>query len=532
MSQNNENTLSGKRRLAQIVGILRKHHITQGIDPVKFREILEDLGPTFVKIGQIMASRQDMFSARYCNELVKLRDNVAPMDNKTVRQMIEGEYGCKLEDVFEYFDWTPLGSASIAQVHQAVLKNGQIIVVKVQRPHIYEMMERDIALVRQASSLLKLSEILGNVVDIDIVLDEFWETAKEEMDFLNEAQYAHRFKQLNSELKYIGVPHIETAYTTSKVLVMEYIDGYEINDLEGLKEAGYDIKEIATKLAENYIKQIVDDGFFHADPHPGNLRIRDGQIVWIDFGMMGNLSRGDKTLMKDAVLAIGRNDTQKVADVILTLGNHDGHIDYTKFYDDIDSFMNRYVSADLISINLGDLTQELFAIAHKHKIAIPKGVSMLARGLVTIESTVMAIDPHMSVIEIATNHVANHVSQNDPQKELTNFLRLTYSATQSSMEIPSQVSQLMRMLMKGRLKINLELMESSVPMTMINHMVNKLIVGIVAAGLLIASSMLCMTNMTPQVLGIPAIGFIGYLTAVGLGIWLLFTVIKERRQRK
>lgn len=313
---------------------------------------------------------------------------------------------------------------------------------------------------------------------------------------------------------------------------MEYIDGYEINDLEGLKEAGYDIKEIATKLAENYIKQIVDDGFFHADPHPGNLRIRDGQIVWIDFGMMGNLSRGDKTLMKDAVLAIGRNDTQKVADVILTLGNHDGHIDYTKFYDDIDSFMNRYVSADLISINLGDLTQELFAIAHKHKIAIPKGVSMLARGLVTIESTVMAIDPHMSVIEIATNHVANHVSQNDPQKELTNFLRLTYSATQSSMEIPSQVSQLMRMLMKGRLKINLELMESSVPMTMINHMVNKLIVGIVAAGLLIASSMLCMTNMTPQVLGIPAIGFIGYLTAVGLGIWLLFTVIKERRQRK
>lgn len=248
--------------------------------------------------------------------------------------------------------------------------------------------------------------------------------------------------------------------------------------------------------------------------------------------MMGNLSRGDKTLMKDAVLAIGRNDTQKVADVVLTLGNHDGHIDYTKFYDDIDSFMNRYVSADLININLGDLTQELFAIAHKHKIAIPKGVSMLARGLVTIESTVMAIDPHMSVIEIATNHVANHVTQNDPQKELTNFLKLTYSATQSSMEIPSQVSQLMRMMTKGRLKINLELMESSVPMTMINHMVNKLVVGIVAAGLLMASSMLCMTNMTPQFLGIPAIGFIGYLTAVGLGIWLLFTVIKERRQRK
>lgn len=528
-----KNGLSTKRRLAQILTILRKHHLTKGIDPIKLRMILEDLGPTFVKIGQIMASRQDMFSQRYCRELVKLRDNVAPMDMKTVKEVVKNEYGKRLEDVFLHFDQKPLGSASIAQVHKATLKDGRDIVVKVQRPGIYETMERDIHLVRRAVKILKLNDILGSVVDLNIVLDEFWHTAKEEMDFLNEAQFARKFKHLHEHTQYIDVPHIMSEYSTSKVLVMEYIEGYEIDDFQQLTAHGYDLKEIAAKLAENYIKQIVDDGFFHADPHPGNLRIRDGKIVWIDFGMMGLLSHADKDLMKNAVLAIGQNDTQKLVDVILTLGEHDDRINYTLFYDHIETFMNHYVNMDLKDINLGDVVQEIFTIAHKHRISMPKGVSMLARGLVTIESTVMLIDPHISIIEIAANHVANHMIHHfDYQKELKNSAKKLYDAGQNMLNIPIQLSEVIRMMMKGRLKINLDIMESSVPMTSINHMVNKLVVGIVSAGLLMASSLLCTTQMTPKVFGIPALGFIGYVTAVGLGIWLLFTVLKERRQKK
>lgn len=533
MSQNKYKALSSKRRLAQIVSILRKHHLTKGINPVKFRMILEDLGPTFVKIGQIMASRQDMFSERYCHELVKLRDNVAPMDIQSVREVIEEEYGTRLENVFSYFVEVPLGSASIAQVHKATLKDGRHIVVKVQRPGIYEMMERDISLVRRAIKLLRLNEVLGSVVDLNIVLDEFWHTAKEEMDFLNEASFAKRFQHLNEDMVYIGSPVIEFDYSTSKVLVMEYIDGYEIDDLMSLRKNGYDTEEIAAKLAENYIKQIVDDGFFHADPHPGNLRIRDGQIVWIDFGMMGILGRTEKDLMKNAVMAIGQNDTQKLVDVILTLGEHDDRIDYTLFYDHIETFMSHYVSMDLTDINLGNVVQEIFTIAHRHRISMPKGVSMLARGLVTIESTVMLIDPHISIIEIAANHVANHItSQFDLKKELVNSAHKIYESTQNALDIPIHLSEVIRMMMKGRLKLNLDIMDSSVPLTTINHMVNKLVVGIVSAGLLMASSLLCTTQMTPKVFGIPALGFIGYMTAVGLGIWLLFTVLKEKRHKK
>ena len=496
MSNPNEaKTLSSKRRLAQILGILKKHHITKGVDPVKFREILEDLGPTFVKIGQIMASRQDMFSERYCKELVKLRDNVAPLPFADVQRVIEEEYGCPMQEVFSSFERIPLGSASIAQVHKASLLDGREIVVKVQRPYIYEMMERDISLIRRAGKLLRLSEVLGSVIDINIVMDEFWFTAKQEMDFLNEARFAMEFARNHQSITYIGAPLIEQAYTTSRVLVMEYIDGIVIDDRKTLEEGGYDLREIASKLAENYIKQIVDDGFFHADPHPGNLRIRDGKIIWIDFGMMGTLQRSDKDLMKKAVQAIGSNDTELMVDVILTLGVHDGRIDYTLFYDDMEIFMKKYIHMDLNEINLGDAIQEVFTIAHKHRISMPKGISMLARGLVTMESTMTLLDPKTNIIQIAAAHVSEHIFKKlDAKKEAVNAGRKLYEAGKRTLDIPIQFSELMRMITKGRIKLNLEIMDSSVPLKTINHMVNKLVVGIVSCGLLMASSLICTTD--------------------------------------
>lgn len=529
MSKASNTTLSSKRRLAQIIGILKKHHLSKGIDPVKFRQILEDLGPTFVKIGQIMASRQDMFSERYCTELVKLRNNVAPMEYHVVKSVIEEEYGCPIHDIFYAFDKTPLGSASIAQVHKATLKNHKEIVVKVQRPHIYEMMERDISLIRRAGKLLRLSEVLGSVIDLNIILDEFWYTAKQEMDFLNEAKFAEDFAHLNKDIVYIATPIIEKEYTTSKVLVMEYIDGYIIDDFTAFEKEGYDRKEISSKLAENYIKQIVDDGFFHADPHPGNLRIRGGAIVWIDYGMMGTLSAADKDLMKNAVLAIGNNDVERMADVILTLGVHDDRINYPQFYDDIEILMRTYTTMNLNDIHLGEAIQEVFTIAHTHGISMPKGISMLARGLITIESTMTILDPNTNIIEIAAAHVSEHLfKQFDARKKAIQTGKKVYEASNKILEIPLQLSELTRMIMKGRIKINLEIMDSSVPLKNINHMVNKLVVGIVATGLLMASSLICTTDMTPKVLGIPAIGFIGYMTAVFLGMWLLYTVLRKR----
>lgn len=516
-------SLSSSKRLFQILGILKKYKLTKGVDPVKLRMILEELGPTFVKIGQIMSTRQDMFSERYCKELVKLRETIPPMSEEAVRTMVEQEYGCPLEEIFPVFEKEPLGSASIAQVHKAQLSDGQEIVVKIQRPHIYEMMERDISLIRRASSILKLSEILGSVVDINIVLDEFWAAAKQEMDFLIEAQFCEQFTKLNKETIYIGAPKIYHDLTTSKVLVMEYIDGYNPEELDALRSDGYELEEIAAKLADCYIKQIVDDGFFHADPHPGNLRIRDGKIIWIDFGMMGQLTAKDQGLIRDAVMAMAEADTGKLVDVILTLGVHHGKVDYPQLYCDIEELMKRYLTMDLIDIDLGLAIQEVFTIAHQHRISVPKGVSMLAKGLVTIESTISSLAPQTNIIQIAATHMAKPLLQGiDVKKELRNGTRRTYEAINKTLDMPVQMSDLLRMALKGQMKLNLEIMDSQEPLSTVDEMVNKLIVTIIAASLLLGSSLICTTDMAPKIFGIPMLGFIGYMGAVFLGVWMLF----------
>lgn len=516
-------TLSSSKRLFQIVSILKKYNLSKGIDPIKLRKILEELGPTFVKIGQIMSTRQDMFSERYCKELIKLRETIPPMDEEDVRAVVENEYGCPLAEIFPEFEAEPLGSASIAQVHKARLSSGQEIVVKIQRPHIYEMMERDISLIRRASSILKLSEILGSVVDINIVLDEFWAAAKQEMDFLIEAQFCEQFAELNKTIKYIGTPKIYHELTTSKVLVMEYIEGYNPEQLEDLLDNGYDFEEIAAKMADCYIKQIVDDGFFHADPHPGNLRIRDGKIIWIDFGMMGQLSTKDKGLIKEAVIAMAEADTGKLVDVVLTLGVHHGKVDYPQLYCDIEGLMKRYLTMDLAEIDLGLAIQEIFTIAHQHRISVPKGVSMLAKGLVTIESTISALAPSTNIIQIAAAHMSKPLLQGfDLKKELRNGTRKSYEAINKALDVPVQFSDFMRMALKGQLKLNLEIMDSDEPLSTIDEMVNKMIVTIIAASLLLGSSLICTTDMEPKIFDIPMLGFLGYMGAVFLGIWMLF----------
>ena len=194
------------RRLGQILRILKKHKVTRGMDPVKFRQILEDLGPTYVKIGQIMATRQDIFSQRYCSELEKLRSDVKPMPFETVKEVLTEAYGPDLDKVFTRIDETPLGSASIAQVHKAWLKDGPMVVVKVQRPGIYQEMEEDIRLLRKASGILKLSDVFSSVVDVNVVLDEFWTSAQQEMDFTNEAQNAMRFRRDYEDCAWLSAP--------------------------------------------------------------------------------------------------------------------------------------------------------------------------------------------------------------------------------------------------------------------------------------------------------------------------------------
>lgn len=522
---------SSSARFIEIISILRKHKIQEGMNPVKFREILEDLGPTFVKIGQIMSTRQDMFSERYSKELVKLRSNVTSMPYEDVNDAMIQAFGTDWHSIFPVFEKEPLGSASIAQVHAAQLRTGEKVVVKVQRPHIYEIMERDLKLLRRAARFLNLSDIVSSVVDVDMVLDEFWTTAKEEMDFTIEAHFAKRFKETYKNISYIDAPVIYDQYTSRYVLVMEYVDGIDISQADVLDKAGYDRKDLARKLAYNYISQIIENGFFHADPHSGNLRVRQKQIVWIDFGMMGTLDVREREIMKTAVRAIAMKDTMTVVDCILALGQTKKEIDYANFTIEIERFMQTYINLSFSEIDVARMIQDVFTICHEYRIQLPKGVSMLARSMMTIETTLMDLDPTTNMMEIASEQWGSF-KQIDFGKEIKRTIKRSVEAMDRSLDIPVQTSDIFKMIKRGQIKVNMNVMGSEQPIAKLDHMVNRIIICVLIAALLIGSSLLCMTTMEPTILGIPALGFFGFVAALGMSLWLFVKMLILHRHNK
>lgn len=512
-----------KKRLQEIAQILKKYELVKnGLSPETLRLILEDLGPTFVKLGQIMSKRTDILPDAYCRELEKLCADSNPLPLQAVTDVIEFELGQPVEDIFSSFEATPLGSASIAQVHAATLADGRKVVVKVQRPHVAETMREDISLMRKITRPLKFAPSAGGFVDFHMLLEELWNVSKQELDFLTEARHTRQFQENNHGISYISCPVIEDSLTTSRVLTMEYIDGFSIGNLQQIQANEYDTAEIGAKLTENYIKQVIDDGFFHADPHQGNIMLRDGKIVWIDMGMIGTLSSHDRTLIRDAVKAVVRKDNNEIIRVILALGAVKGEFDYTHLYSDIDMLLGRYYSMDLKDINLGQLLQDAVRVISENHITLPPGISMLARGMLTIEGVLANISPDTNVIQIARQHVLNDMKRNlDIKKNLEKSAQSIYVSAEKALDIPGLTTDLLNMTLRGQTRFNLDLAGSRSLMEQFNQIINKLIVCIIVAALLVASSLICTTDMQPQTLGIPTLGFIGYVAALILGLLLI-----------
>lgn len=510
-----------------MLDVLKRYDIAHGLSPEKLRRIMEELGSTFVKLGQILSMRSDLIPSAYCEELTRLRSQVTPMPFSQVKQVIRQEYGVKsIHEVFLSFESRAIGSASIAQVHRAVLRNGNSVVVKVQRPGIKEVMGRDVAILRKAISLVKFAPELGDPLDFKIMLEEMWVVAQQEMDFLIESSHLEEFAKLNSEIQYVGSPKVEKHLTTSRILVMEYIEGIPIDHSNELLEQGYDLQEIASKLAANYTKQILDDGFFHADPHPGNLLVRDGKIIWLDLGMMGKISQRDKKMFSTAVQAIVENDAYELKSVVLAMGVLRQKVNHTTLYHDIDQLMTKYATADFSSIHLGKLIVELNDLTNRHHIGLPEGVSMLGRGLLTIEGVLANLDPEINFMEIVAAHLAE--KELDLKKELKETSIAAWHTFRKTMDIPAHLSDILKMTVKGQTKINLEITGSEEPLAKIDAMVNKIILAIICAGLLIGSSLVCTTDMSGKLFGIPALGAAGFLIALILGGIIVYDVLRKK----
>ena len=514
--------IDNSKRLKEMRAVLKKHHITRGITPEKLRLILVDLGPTYIKLGQIVSLHSDILPRAYCDELLKLTSDVEPMPFEDVIEVIEKSWGMKYTDVFKNIDETPLGSASIAQVHKAKLLNGDKVVVKVQRKGVYDVMARDIGLLHRLVKLMPPVAGIKNMVDLDMVLDEMWTVAQQEMDFLKEAENIVEFGHNNKNVVYVTVPDFYKEYTTDRVLVMEYIRGAKLTDRKTLEEKGYDCNEIGRKLVNNFIKQIMEDGFFHADPHPGNLRVREGKIVWLDMGMMGRLSESQRKIMIKGVESIALNDINMLEKAVFELCDVGGEVDHAKLSDELRQFLDKYSTTTIGEVNIPETMFDLMDIMKKNNLIMPHGVTMVVRGIAHIEGVLEVIAPDISMFDIAVSRMGDRFLDDfDLKAETQGFIRKLYGAGKQGIEIPTKVNEALSAYLSGEAKTNLLLQISGPFAELIYTCVRNLVIGMCLAGLLVGSAIICTTDMNPRIFDIPFLGVAGFGIATLMVLFLI-----------
>ena len=528
-------TRRGKlRRLAEIARIARRFDVIHGLTPVKMRRMFEALGPTFVKVGQILSMRSEILPQAFCDELALLRADADPMPYETVLDTLSHEYGKPLERIFDHIDATPLGSASLAQVHRARLVTGEDVAVKVQRPGVSETMAQDVSIMRSIAGFVSHFVPETQVVDLRGVVEELWETFESETDFLVEARNLAEFKRFSKQYAYMDCPEPYMNLCTEHVVVMDYIDGISVSQPGQLIKAGYDLQDIGTKLVDNYASQVLDSGFFHADPHPGNVIISGGRIVLIDLGMTGRLNHQTRRTLRDMIFAVAKQDSPALADGLLRFSQTGTDTsDYPRLLSDLDTLVEQYATVDLSELNIASFITALTQLARRHGIEVPSSITTVARALVTLEGLLDQFIPNVNMIEIISKHIAVSTDTGEAARG-----RLKLLATQGDGALHGVLSTLAeskvaaRMLTRGQLHLNIELVGAEEPMLRLSDMVNRLTMALIVVGLFVGSSIVYFAGMKPVVFGIPVIGFLGYVIAFILSAWIVFDIYFKGRKAK
>lgn len=368
----------------------------------RLRATLEELGPAFVKLGQILSTRPDILPEDVISELQKLQDSVKPFPFSEAKQLIEAEFGDRLENIYREFEEEPTAAASISQVYRARLITGKPVAVKVQRPGIEKIIGLDLDILKDLARLIDRHTSYGDLYDCTGMVAEFEDTIKKELDFTKEGENADIFRKNFSRDQGIAVPKVRWIYTTERVLTMEYIDGIRIDDLDALDRAGIDRKKLAEKLAASVCNQILRDGFFHADPHPGNIRVTpDGTIVFLDFGMVGSLTGSWKRIVSDFFIGVTTRNAGMVARAVVDMDAAPAHVNRKRFERDIDQIIEKYLSAPMGGIRIDQFCYEVFRIASANHIKIPREITLLSKSLGTLQGVLENLAPELDSFTVA-----------------------------------------------------------------------------------------------------------------------------------
>lgn len=508
--------MNEKIRFKEIVSILKDSDLISGITPEKLCNTISKLGPMYIKLGQIMSSRYDLLPKEYCDALSNLRAKVTPMSFEEVSEILNEEYG-DTGNIFQSISKTCIGSASIAQVHKAKLKSGEDVVIKVQRKNVYETMSMDVKLLKKAIRLLHLNLII-KTINLANIIDEIYYTAKEEMNFQIEANHLEEFKDNNIDIAYVDVPKVYNNLVTKKVLVMENIEGINLDDKEKLMSQGYDIEEIGLKLANNYIKQALDDGFFHADPHPDNIFIRNGKIVFLDLGMMGRISSRNKMLLKNAMKAIVQNNVSELEHILLSISTTKEPVNHIKLRTGIQKILDRNANEDIKNINIIEFMNSVNSLLKENNILLDKNITLLVRGICVIEGTLEGISPNINLLMVFNNKIKEDSFNEVFSKEmLMNTGKNFVTGANSLSMLPNELLNFIKDINRGETKIDIEMANSQKQVDKLEKMLHQLVIGLLDAAILLGASM-----VNNQILR-----YVYLVFAVIFTIWLFVQMAKD-----
>ena len=501
--------------------------------PERVRRTLEELGATYIKVGQFLSGRADLIPPAYIEELVKLLDAAPPVAFDEIREVVERELDTHLEQLFQQFEEVPLASASIGQVHRATLFDGQRVVVKVQRPGIEAEVEADLdLLLRQARFLERRSETMRDQ-NIVAIVEELARSVREELDYQMEGRNAERLRINLSDDPRLILPRVYWSLTTRQVITLEYLEGIQFNQVEQLRSAGYNLPSLAHVAVEGYLKQIFVDGFYQADPHPANLLAIGERVGLLDFGNVGHLTLHQKQLLGDMFLQILDEDTEGVARTVIRMGAIRRRPSIEAMERDLQRLLIRYWGISLEDLPVGEMLAEIFKTAYQHNVYLPGDLALLARTIITMEGTARMLDPDFVLVDAVRPFAMRMVRERMmPVVAGRRALRALRQAADLAQAFPRRLDDLWDQIEAGDVTFGVEVRRLELIINKLNSMVNRISYSVVVAALIVGSALLLLGGREAwemPVLGLQVpVAQIVFLGAILAGVWFIIWLIRSR----